>query len=317
VGEGYRWEKEHPELFTGVSDADVSVLFSRSTRDYYAQCAADYVEDYYAACLELMRAGVPFEVATGIPDPGRRRCLVLSGVACLSATQRRQIAAFLSAGGVVVATGPAGHYDERARPVKEPWLTEFGAAVEVVEPAREGSFPPGKTLERGAAAAKCSVSDELRARMRYGWLLANVGPGRLLWCPERMTNRSAAESAAAAVRSASRSGIPVGGLPPEWVTRQHKDGKRVLIHGIPSKVGTVLHPTLQNQFTRERVIQKLTFTALPSPLEIRPATQLAGVRLHSPDLARSREAEKTAEGTWKIDPSGVRRYFILEINLPG
>ncbi|HEU0140383.1 MAG TPA: hypothetical protein VFQ79_11745, partial [Bryobacteraceae bacterium] len=65
VEEGYRWEKEHPRLFTGDVDTDVAVFFSRATRDYYGQCAEDYVNDYYASCLELLRREIPYEVAAG------------------------------------------------------------------------------------------------------------------------------------------------------------------------------------------------------------------------------------------------------------
>jgi hypothetical protein len=75
VEEGYRWEKAHPQLFTGQVDTDIAVFFSRSTRDFYGQCEADYVIDYQTSCLELLRAGISYEVVTDIPAAGNGAAL--------------------------------------------------------------------------------------------------------------------------------------------------------------------------------------------------------------------------------------------------
>jgi hypothetical protein len=313
VEEGFRWEKANPSLFRGDVDTDTVVFFSRATRDHYGQCVADYVGDYYAACLELMRAGLSYEVCTAIPEPGRRRRLVLSGAACLSMDERRRLARFLEGGGVVIATGPAGHYDERARPARRPWLEEFGAAVDMVEPSRNGSFPPGKDLGPGTGIARCAPSEALRARLRDGWFTAPMGKGRLLWRPERMTDRAAAAAVVAMVKQGQAPAPAVEGLPAEWRARQYKDGRRLLIHAIPGKVEVAFHATLQNQVTRERVIEKLTYTPLRGSLTVRPPAAVNEVRLHSPDLPGPRAGRRDTGGAWTVDVAGVRRYLVLEL----
>ena len=317
VGEGYRWEGAHPQLFLGEVDANVAVFFSRATRDYYGQCSEDYVNDYHTSCLQLMRAGVSFDVVTDIPQTGKWRHLVLSSAACLSADTRRRLRRFMEDGGTVIATGPTGHYDERARPVGRTWLHEFGGAVELVEPSRPGGFPPGQTRGQAVAIAHYRVPETLQKQLRDGWLVVPVGRGQLLWRPERF-DRSAVAAAVVTVLGKHPSGasIAIQGLPVGWRVRQFRHGSRRLIHAIPAQVGTVLHPTLQNALSRERVIEKLRFAPLSKELALESAVTFSRLLLHSPDLAELRVGRnlggENAAKAWGVDPSGVSRYFILE-----
>ncbi len=77
-----------------------------------------------------------------------------------------------------------------------------------------------------------------------------------------------------------------------------------------------MHPTLQNAFSRERVIEKLQFASLSKELALESAVTLSRLLLHSPDLAEPRVARslggENAAKAWGVDPSGVSRYFILE-----
>ncbi len=310
VGEGYYWEKAHPALFAGEVDTDVAVYFSRSTRDYFGQCAADYVNDYYASCQQLMRAGVSYDVATAIPHPGERRQLVLSSAACLSADERQSLKRFMESGGTVIATGPCGHYDQRARPAAQTWLDEFDISVEVTEPQRDGGFPPGMNLKPPIEIARCRVPQSVQARMRDGWLTVTVGKGRLLWRPERITENGIATAVTAVVRPPA-SAVAVKSLPSTWRVRQYRDGNRLLIHAIPAHVETVLHEELRDQFTREAIIQRLRYTPLSGTLTLEPVSPLSRVILHSPDLPEPRAATGAGK-SWTVSASGVSRYFVLE-----
>lgn len=304
MAEGYRWEKAHPHLFQGEVDTDVAVLFSRSTRDYYGQCLEDYVADYYASCLELLHAGVSYEVVTAIPAAGGKiKRLLLSSVTCLSKAERDQLRQFLLAGGIVIATGPTGHYDERARPMK-PWLEEFGAKVDLTEPERRGTYPPDSNLGKNPEVARCRLKETPEVG---GWFGAPVGRGRVHWLPHRISNKNVAAQCIDMARGGS---VPVlKGLPDTWRVRQYRDGKRLLIHAIPGQVEPVFHATLQNQFTQERVIEKIRFTELTAPLTLN-AAGLQSATLYSPDLAEPRVAKQAT-----IDPTGVRRYLVVECML--
>ncbi|MEN6607700.1 MAG: hypothetical protein ABFD60_10685 [Bryobacteraceae bacterium] len=312
VQEGFQWEKSHPQLFAGDVDTDVAVYFSRATRDYYGQCAADYASDYHTTCLELMRAGISYDVVTAIPRYGDKQKLVLSSVSCLSAEERRLLARFIESGGTVIATGPTGHYDQRARPVPRTLLQEFGASVEVIEPQRAGGFPPGKNITQPEEVAQCRVPEELRKQIRDGWFSAPMRKGRLLWRPERVADKRVASAVIEVLQSSKNPAIAIKGLPVDWRIRQYRDGNRWLIHAIPAQVGTLFHPALQDQFSRQHVITELQYTALTNSLVLESTDPLTRVVLHSPDLAESRNGSKGATNQWTIDPSGVKRYFILE-----
>ncbi len=312
VGEGYRWERDHPGLFSGEVDTDVGVFFSRATRDDYGQVAGDYSGDYAATCLGLTRAGISCDVVTAIPQFGRTRCLVLSSVACLSTDQRRHLAEFLGAGGTVIATGPTGHYDERANPVAKSWLEDFGAACELRERVRPGGFPPYANFKPPVEVAQCLVPDSLRQQLRDGWFEATTGKGRLCWRPERITHKTAMAAVVKSLHARDRSRVRIEGLPAFWRLRQYRDGNRWLIHALPGRVETELHPTLKNHLSNERIVEKIRFTALTEELRVESPMALTRVVLHSPDLSEARPGKLSGEKRWTVDPTPVHRYFVLE-----
>jgi len=312
VGEGYRWERANPQLFTGEVDADVAVFFSRATRDYYGQVAGDYTGDYSATCLNLTRGGITCDAVTAVPECGRLRCLLLSSVMCLSALQRQRLAKFMDAGGTVIATGPTGHYDERANPMARVWLADFGVPVELSDPARPGGFPPYKHFQPPVEVAQCRVPDSFRRQMKEGWFALKVGQGRLVWRPERISQTSAADAVVNLLQLRDGLAVRIGGLPADWRVRQFRDGSRRLVHALPGKVEAVLHPTLKNQISNQRIIQSLTFASLSDELVVQSPVVFSRVTLHSPDLATARQGKLTAPGAWALDATKVRRYFVLE-----
>lgn len=312
VGEGYCWERDHPELFQGAVDTDVSVFFSRATRDYLGQVAGDYSADYATSCLSLTRAGITCDVATRIPEFGVTRTLVLGSASCLAAGQRRQLHDFLRAGGTVIATGPVGFHDERGHRLGRSWLGGQGVDVRLNEPPRPGNFPPDSNLKPPVALAQCEVPEAVRQRMQGEWLRLEVGKGELFWRPERISSRGVADAVIQLARSRNRRGLQFSDWPERWRARQFRDGDRVLIHALPAQVETVLHATLTNQMGGQRVVERLIFTKLAGELTIRAGTALKGVKLHSPDLPAAREARRDEGGAWAVSLADVRRYFVLE-----
>jgi hypothetical protein len=312
VGDGYRWEKANPHLFTGAVDTDMAIYFSRSTRDYFGQIAGDYSSDYAASCLDLMRAGLTCEVVTEIPAPGKWRCLVLSSAVCLSAQEKIALEKFLNAGGTIIATGPTGHYDQRANAIEKTWLENFGAKVELNDPVRPGGFPPYKNFKEPVALAQCVVPDALRAKMSDGWLKISAGQSQLVWRPERISQKEISAAVVALLKARDQSAIQIEGLPAEWCLRQYRDGKRRLIHALPGKVETVLHATLKNHLRNERIVEKIKFTPLVQNLVLKTSAACASLKIHSPDLPAARAGESADGKNWSIDPAGVSRYFVLE-----
>lgn len=315
VGEGYRWEKAHPQLFTGEVDTDVALFFSRATRDYFGQVAADYSGDYSASCLNLMRADISCDVVTDIPEFGKMRCLLLSSVVCLSSKQREALAQFLEDGGTVFATGPTGHYDERANPIQKTWLENFGASVELSDPERPGGFPPYKNFKEPVEIALCRVPESLRQKMGEGWLTVPVGKGQLLWRPERISQKGVADAVIELLQARDRLTARIAGLPATWRLRQYRDGNRLLIHALPGKVETMLHASLKNHLSGERIVEKIQFTPLNQDLVLQTPVKFRQVLLHSPDLTEVRDGKSVADRSWSVDPKKVSRYFVLECTI--
>ena len=86
----------------------------------------------------------------------------------------------------------------------------------------------------------------------------------------------------------------------------------MLIHALPAKVGTVLHPTLMNHLNNQRIVEKLKFTPLTAEVVIESPTVLSRVQLHSPDLTEARAGSAGDQRTWRVEMSGVSRYCVLE-----
>jgi len=311
VGEGYRWERDHTQLFTGAVDTDVALYFSRATRDYFGQVAGDYSADYSTTCLGLMRAGITYDVVTAIPRFGTMRCLVLSSAACLSSAEKSALEKFMRAGGIVIATGPTGHYDERSNPVKKTWLENFGAEIGLNDPVRPGGFPPYKNFMEPVELAQCRVPDSVLGKMSEGWLAVPVGRGKMFWRPERISQKSIADAVIQSLRAHHHSSVQIAGLPEGWRLRQYRDAQRLLIHALPGKVETVLHATLKNHLSGERLVEKTKFTPLEHLLVLE-FPSLKGVKLHSPDLAEPSSGMPMDANRWSIDPAGVSRYFVIE-----
>jgi hypothetical protein len=312
VGEGYRWEQAHPELFAGEVDAEAAIFFSRATRDYFGQVAGDYTNDYSASCLSLTRAGISCDVVTDIPAFGRLRCLVLSSAVCLSANQKKLLAKFLEDGGTLIATGPTGDYDERANPISKTWLESFCAGVEFNDPVRPGGFPPYRNFKEPVELAQCRMPELLRQTMHDGWLTVSAGKGRLLWRPERFSQKVVGDAVVKWLQAQDRRTVVIQGLPEIWQLRQYRDGDRLLIHALPGKVETVLHATLKNHLSGERIVEKIKFAPLTRAITLRSPMTLSRVMLHSPDLAGSRAGTLAASGKWSIETTNISRYFVLE-----
>ena len=312
VGEGYRWEKAHPQLFIGEVDTDIAVLFSRATRDYYGQVADDYSSDYSASCLELTRAGITCDVVTDIPEFSKIRCLVLSSAACLSLEERNRLAKFMADGGTVIATGPAGQYDEHANPIKKPWLEEFGINVKLDELSRPGGFPPYKNFKNPVKIAQCHVSRTTIQCDQAGWYNVTIEKGKLIWRPERITQKRLADGVIKILQHRDRITVKIKGLPAIWRLRQFRDDKRVLIHALPGEVETIQHPSLKNHMSNERIVEKLKFIPLTEEIQLESPLKFKRVTLHSPDLGESRSAKRNMNKQWVLDPSQISRYFIVE-----
>jgi len=113
-----RFVAAHADLYDGLtSAAEVAVLYSQRTADYYGQTdpASRYLAHYRGAYEALTHGRVAFDVLT---DPAwtddrlaAYRVLVLPNAACVSDAQAQMFDAYVRRGGVLIATHETGLYD--------------------------------------------------------------------------------------------------------------------------------------------------------------------------------------------------------------
>ena len=317
VGEGFRWEKSHPGLFAAPSDASLAVFFSRATRDYYGQTHQDYTLDYHLTCSALVDASIDFEVVTSIPKAGRWPVLVLGSAACLGEDEIADLEAYLRAGGIVIAFGPTGLRDPRAHPLPAPWLERYAIHTLVGEPERIPSLPPYS--RQAGLPARCTGYLEDRRIAAADWVEVKVGAGQLHWSPGREQLDAGELNLAARVASVLPEKSPhVLKAPSGWALRRFRDGEHITLVGLPRKVGAIPHPAISNAFVREGIIQRLEFSPLDKEsLVIQLEGSPAAIRVYSPDLPEPRELRWSgalAGEPFPIDLSGIRRFFVIEIN---
>jgi hypothetical protein len=326
VGEGYRWEKNNSNLFRGKIESDVAVYFSKQTRNFYGQYQEDYVQDYQNTCLRLLEAKISYRVVTKLPPRDEFNIIILSSVACLSTEEKSSLKTFILSGGIVIATGPSGHRDERGRLANDAWLASFNISAQVIEPIRTHSYPPPEA-QRAPSKDHSAAGMYLRiAQARLispslnsvdeGWVKVTLGKGLLAWSPTRFSaSESSSHVISLVLKYTQTSSVILTDFPEGWQVRKYTTLNRTYVHALPTRVISELNSNLKNQFTHEGVVEHVHYRALQGKISLTGLKPFTSVIMHSPDLDNSRSGQQlnnSGVAQWSIDLSGVSRYFILE-----
>ena len=107
----FRFEKAHPELFSGERAVDAGLYFSYETRNHtlYGNRNSGYGKDFSAAAKALVTAGISCRVLFDFPETAEEiPCVVLPGPLSVTDGEKAALDRYLAAGGKVFAAGPAG-----------------------------------------------------------------------------------------------------------------------------------------------------------------------------------------------------------------
>jgi len=210
VGEAYGFARRHrAELFETRSLAEVAVMVSKATLNYYAGAdvpltdftdaaraaeAGNFLDELNGWYRALWSAQVPFdlidEVSLEVPggppvggqvrDLSRYRMIVLPNAACLSSSACSALSEYVRGGGTLVATFETGLYDEVGRRVdRSPLAETFGVAPaggsKSPSVAIGGPDKPVAAPQRRTQRAECPLEgprrwDYLFAHGRGPWL---------------------------------------------------------------------------------------------------------------------------------------------------
>lgn len=110
VGDAFRFEAEHPALFTGEQIGQVGVYFSYETRKhtYFGNLSNGYYRDFSTTLQALFEKGISPHTVFDFPDtPTKYPLILLPSAAAMTASEIAALKNYLKAGGRVVATGPS------------------------------------------------------------------------------------------------------------------------------------------------------------------------------------------------------------------
>ncbi len=130
VGEINKFLHENAKLFEGAkSMAEVALLVSERTADFYASPADLGDTEYKGMVMALMQSHIPFDIIDDYSLEGKEffkyKTVILPNCACLSARQVENIKEYVRGGGTVIATYETSHYDEIGRKTSDLQLGEL------------------------------------------------------------------------------------------------------------------------------------------------------------------------------------------------
>lgn len=318
VSRAYNWEKDHPELFSGESDTETAVFFSRRTRDYYGMTPEDYGNDYRQCCLDLLDANITFNAVPDIPSgTGSYRILIMASVICLSDEEYDRLNRFLADGGTIIACGPLGNRGGRADIRRNPWLEQFGIQCIVEEPERPPAFPPASGMT--GIVPVCRGCFRNRRVQSGQWVEISHGKGKLCWTPDRMQLKKDKISLATLIRSHSHTAAAWDWPTARdcgWRFRQFRlpDG-RIILHALASEYDVQLMDEWEKQRKNPRgnhLISSIRRRNSKSAFSIRTARILQKIRIYAPLTGMEKDISAARSViTLRIPPDVF--YFLLEI----
>ncbi len=108
----YRFEAEHPQIFSGTPVAQVGIYFSYETRNhsFYGNLEDGFPKEFFDAMTGLIENGIPAIAVCRIPEDCRKYpLLILPGAAVMTEEEIDACRSFMASGGRILACGPCGY----------------------------------------------------------------------------------------------------------------------------------------------------------------------------------------------------------------
>lgn len=313
VGEGYNYEKDHPDLFQGKPDSSLAILFSSDTKINHGDNAADYETAFHNLTQSCFEASLPADVVVTLDDAKSYPLLALADVACLGAAEKDALKEYLRQGGIVVASGPLGIKDEKGDLLKDDFLQEFGLRCRLDEPVRSvdaklffGQNPWAWANQRKPVADAVAVQTELTKSGDFYHI--PIGQGHLYWNPKRLSNKAAIPDFLKQLRQSLPPPAYQIEAPPGLKWRAFRNGNELVIHFLNCDFVQVPHP--HYQYLGKPIAESLRYNPPKGVLTIRG--HFAQAELFSPDLPSTRRAN-AENGVILFELDGIRRFCSVKI----
>ena len=115
IARAFAFEKQHPELFSGVPLTRTAVFFSYQTRNcsFFGSCENGFYQEFSDCLKTLQEHSVDASVVLEIPENTEQiSVLLLPATVRMNDTERIRLKAFLANGGCVLANGPCAFLPE-------------------------------------------------------------------------------------------------------------------------------------------------------------------------------------------------------------
>lgn len=170
IAAAFRFEKDHPELFSEELQYECAVFFSEKTKtdSYFGACETGATKDYRDLIRMLFSAGIRAETIFDFPEnTAQCPCVLMPSVVLLSEEETAAMKRYLASGGTILRFGPDSPAFFPARPEKDfeslKWLC--GQTFDSYRPADEWHEPkPG--LWYDPAREPRDLLTMLRTKMR-------------------------------------------------------------------------------------------------------------------------------------------------------
>jgi hypothetical protein len=122
----FHWIKDYQEYYYEAEPwANVGVYYSKSTMDFlYHEVwgEGDFYCEFMGISMMLLSDNIPYKVLFSLDDLDQFYTVILPNTACMSDKEIETINEYVAEGGIVIATGETGDYDEWGNKRSEPLL---------------------------------------------------------------------------------------------------------------------------------------------------------------------------------------------------
>ena len=107
----FHFEKEHEDLFSLSTAANIGVYYSYNTRNttFFGATSGGFFRDYSATLLSLLEAGQSAETIVHFPKDNKTiKAVIIPSAVVVTGEEQSDMEAYIKAGGIVYATGYSG-----------------------------------------------------------------------------------------------------------------------------------------------------------------------------------------------------------------
>ena len=317
VQEGYQFEKNNPQLFSGKSNAKIALYFSFSSLKFAGDATTDYSATYQTVVSKLFEHNLQFDVIDLLEPLTNYNILLLHDTSCLATSEIALIDKFIADGGTVIATGAIGIYNEIGEPRTKTFLASYGINMTTKQGERDllplaKFFAPPAWPPKRPVQALVDVTCQSAQIKTDQWLNINSGTGKFYWNKLRCQDPVAVNSLLKQLTTVLPPAEFEIELDGDWYWRSYYNGERYLIYLLSNEITATDDPSLYNHMTERKLIRSLNYHTCSNEVVLKSQHKVIAANIYSPDWAEAITGNITDN---KIIFTGLNliRFAVIEL----